>query len=292
MRRLLSCGVVTTPRRILLPVLLTLVASACAQTFQAGAALVNGTKITEEDLDAAIVAQSGQVAAPVDEAQRLQQARQALSVLIQQELIRQEADARGFAISADEAEIEGFYEFARDQYRQAKIKHILFRVDEQNPDQRAERRARATLVQIQAGESFERLARQRSEDPGSADSGGRLPGWTALSQLDPTFAQAVQDATVGEVTEPVRTQFGWHLIMVIDRRVQPLRDVAPQIRAQLEQQAGDSAFQEFLQQLTRDADVEVNPRYGDWDPESATITPHSFLTPPEPVTDPLAPPAP
>lgn len=334
------------PARILLPAVLALAATACAQTFQAGAALVNGTRIAEEDLDAAIVAQQGGVPEPTDETQELQQARAALSVLIQQELIRQEADLRGFAISEDRvdqeiaglqgpvsdeefaervaqagltmdslreqiqlraavdairadlapeidgADLRDFYDQTREQYRQAKIKHILFLAEDEAGEQRAERRARATLVEIQAGEDFDRLARRRSQDPGSADNGGRLPGWTALSQLDPTFAQAAQDATIGEVTEPVRTQFGWHLILVLDRRVQPFDGVAPQIRAQLEQQAGDSAFQDFLVELTQTADIEVNPRYGDWDPETASIVPHRFFTPAEPETDPLAPPVP
>ena len=335
-------------RRILLPALLALGAVGCAATFQAGAAVVNGVSIPQDLLERQLDAASATPGTPVDESARLQQGRDLLVQLIQQELIRQEAVERGIEVTdaaideqlelirqgespeafaeriqqagftldevrdqlflrlaveqlrtqlapeISDSDLRDLYQVSRNDFTEARIRHILFQVEPGGDDRAAERRARQTLVEIQAGEDFERLARQRSDDPGSAESGGLLEiegnQWTALNQLDQTFSAAASSATIGEVTEPVRSQFGWHLILVLDRRTQPFSEVKESLRQDLAGQAGDQAFQGFLSEAMLTADVMVNPRYGDWDPQTGTIVPHTFFERPEPETDPLAPP--
>lgn len=326
--------------------LIALGAVACASTFQAGAAVVNGVKISQDLLERQLDAATAQAGA-TDESARLSQARDLLVQLIQQELIRQETTARGIEVAeADideqlesirqgeseedfaariaqagftleevraqlslrlavdqlrlelapditDSDLRDLYKVSKSDFTQARIKHILFSVEPGDDDRAAERKARRTLVELQAGADFDELARERSQDPGSAENGGLLEiegdPWTSLNQLDQTFAAASNSAKIGEVTEPVRSQFGWHLILILDRRTQSFDDVEDQLRETLGGQAGDQAFQSFLSEATRTADIQVNPRYGDWDPETGTIVPHTFLEQPDPETDPLAP---
>ena len=72
---------------------------------------------------------------------------------------------------------------------------------------------------VEGGEDFAALAREYSEDIGSAQEGGEL-GWTTPGQMVPEFEQAMNATAVGEISEPVRTQFGWHIIQVLDRKNQ------------------------------------------------------------------------
>lgn len=330
--------------RYRLPILalLAIAATACAATFNAGAALVNGESISLAELDRQVEAAAGATGQTGLEGEALlRQQREVLGQLIQQELIRQEAITRGIEISPEEvdqalAEIKGpfseeefaqqlaqagfteeslreqlelrsaveaiqaeltpevseeelrqVYDISKSQFRQAKIRHILWQVPPGEDGAKQERQARRARTEIQAGANFGRIARQRSDDTGSAANGGRLGGWTPLSALDQSFAQGVSEATIGEVTEPVRSQFGWHLILVDARRTQPFSAVRDELRAQLEDQGRDSAFQEFLTGVADRADIVVNPRFGDWDPVSATVVPHESFEPPEPDIDPL-----
>jgi parvulin-like peptidyl-prolyl isomerase len=220
---------------------------------------------------------------------RLQQAgftEESLRAQIELNLAAEEIRA-GLAPEVSEADLRSVYEASRERYKQARIRHILFQVPPGGDGVQQERRARATLVELQAGASFAELARERSDDPGSAENGGRLPGWTLLSALDAGFAAGAQRARIGEVTEPVRSSFGWHLILVDARRTQPFSAVRDELRQQLQDQSADAEFQQFLVTLATDADVEVNPRYGDWDPGAATIVPHQSFTPAEPNVNPL-----
>jgi len=329
-------------RKALIPLLIALGATACAQTFNAGAASVNGVKISLEALDQRLEASQAQQPGAAEDG-LLERQRQQLAGLIQEEILRQEAARRGIAATdddieqqldqlragrseeefleqvrlagltleqvreqlglrivvqriqedlapeVDEAEVRQVYDASLEQFRQVKVRHILFTPDEEVSDEAARREARSTLVELRAGRSFAALARERSDDTGSARNGGRLGGWTPLAQFDPSFAQAAGTAGIGKVTDPVRSQFGWHLLIVDARRVQPYAQVRDQLQGQLTQDAADRAFTELLQSLASTARVSVNPLYGDWDPEQGAIIPHTFVEPPDVGTDPDVP---
>ena len=92
----------------------------------------------------------------------------------------------------------------------------------------SEERARSMLVefkeQVQAGDAdFAELAKEHSADPGSALRGGEL-GWSDPSIYVPEFKEALANLEPGEYSEPVRTQHGWHLIQLIERRVDDATD--------------------------------------------------------------------
>ncbi|MBU4611916.1 peptidylprolyl isomerase, partial [Achromobacter sp. GG226] len=116
------------------------------------------------------------------------------------------------------------------QVTQHRARHILLRTTAvRNDDQ-----ARAQLEQLrtritQGGSAFADLARQYSDDA-SAPQGGDL-GWLSPGETVPEFENAMQNLQPGQVSQPVRSQFGWHLIVVEDRRVQDIGDQSRRMQA-------------------------------------------------------------
>lgn len=256
---------------------------------QEGAA--RGIEISEERVEQTLDELRAQFPSEAEFLTRIEQVGLTLEGLKRQIRLREiEEEIRtSLSPAITEDELRTVYDTSKDQFVEARVRHILFSIPQGQDGAAQERRARATLVELQAGADFGALARERSDDPGSAQDGGRLPGWTLQTDrnLDPSFAGGVQAATVGEVTDPVRSSFGWHLILVEARRTQPFRAVRDTLREQLKQQGADAQFQVFLTDLVSAADVEVNPRYGDWDPQTGSIVPHRFYTPAEPELDPV-----
>ena len=102
-----------------------------------------------------------------------------------------------------------------------------------------EEEALALLQELEDGADFGHLAREHSGDPGSAENGGAL-GWFQGGQMVQPFAEAAAALEPGEVSEPVQTQFGWHLIRLEDRRLAdapPLEAVRDELTAELQRQA-------------------------------------------------------
>ncbi|HRI17824.1 MAG TPA: peptidylprolyl isomerase [Burkholderiaceae bacterium] len=98
--------------------------------------------------------------------------------------------------------------------------------------------AKALIVQIKGGASFEELAKKNSKDPGSGERGGDLD-WASAGSYVPEFSEAMVKLKKGEMTEaPVKSQFGWHVIKVVDVReaqFPPLDEVKSQIEQRLRQ---------------------------------------------------------
>ena len=113
---------------------------------------------------------------------------------------------------------------------QVKARHIL--VD-------SEDKAKELIKKLQGGAKFEDLANANTTDPSGKDSGGDL-GWFSKDQMVPEFADAAFKLDKGKyTTAPVKTQFGWHVILVEDKRTLPqptLDEVKPQLEEQLSQQ--------------------------------------------------------
>src|SRR5439155_1425296 len=143
---------------------------------------------------------------------------------------------------ADDA-VERYYREHATEFeepRRARASHVLVRVPEAGGSE-GEDKARAKVADVirraKAGGDFAKLARDNSEDPGSAPNGGDL-GWVRRGEMVPQFEQALFALKKGAISpEPVRTPFGFHAIKVLDVREagkKPLKDVAAQIRARLE----------------------------------------------------------
>jgi peptidyl-prolyl cis-trans isomerase C len=118
----------------------------------------------------------------------------------------------------------------------------------------SEATAKQIIQQLDKGEKFEVLAKQDSLDP-SKNSGGDL-GWFAPGRMVPAFAGAVVALKPGEYThQPVQTQFGWHVIQLLDTR-----DTTPppfdQVRQRLEQSVEQKRFRAYVDELMKDAKVQ------------------------------------
>ncbi len=106
----------------------------------------------------------------------------------------------------------------RSEINQAKIRHILIQPTEIIDDATAKQRLETALAKIREGEDFAEQAKLLSDDPGSANLGGDL-GWAETDSFAPEFKAAADAAELNQVTEPFRTQFGWHILEVLERRV-------------------------------------------------------------------------
>jgi peptidyl-prolyl cis-trans isomerase SurA len=100
---------------------------------------------------------------------------------------------------------------------QVHARHILMRPNEVQDDATTRQRLEAIRERILAGEDFGALASVTSEDPGSATHGGDL-GWTAPGSFDPQFEEVLGGLEENEISEPFRTQFGWHIVQMLGKR--------------------------------------------------------------------------
>lgn len=106
----------------------------------------------------------------------------------------------------------------RSEIKQIKARHILITPNEIIDDETAKQRLDDALVKIRGGEDFGEQAKLLSDDPGSANLGGDL-GWTNPGTFVPEFDKVVENAEIGVISEPFRSQFGWHIVEVLERRV-------------------------------------------------------------------------
>lgn len=129
---------------------------------------------------------------------------------------------------------------------EVRARHILVEAEEE---------ARAVLARLDAGESFEDLASELSQDPGSARRGGDL-GYFTQGRMVAPFADAAFALEPGEVSEPVETQFGWHVIKLEDRRATELPSFED-MRGQIENFLTRQAQQAFILRLRDGVEIEI-----------------------------------
>jgi peptidyl-prolyl cis-trans isomerase SurA len=145
-----------------------------------------------------------------------------------------------------------------ERMAQTNVSHILIRPSEIVTNEQAKAQAQAVYERIQAGEDFAELAREFSEDPASALNGGTL-GWSTPDQFVPQFAQVMMAAGIGEVSTPFESEFGWHLLLVEDRREQDMSDEARRNMAMdlLFRRRFEEERQEWLKEIRDEAFVEL-----------------------------------
>ncbi len=141
-------------------------------------------------------------------------------------------------IEVPEEELKAYYadnqgDFSREE--QVRARHILRRITPDRPAELAENELEVARQRIEAGEDFAALAGELSDDESNKARGGSL-GLFGRGRMVPAFEEAAFSATVGELVGPVKTDFGYHLIEVQERReggVQPFEEVEAAVRARL-----------------------------------------------------------
>jgi len=106
----------------------------------------------------------------------------------------------------------------RSEVNQVKVRHILVTPDEIIDDETAKQQLEDARERIAEGEDFGEVAKLLSDDPGSASLGGELD-WAGPGTFAPEFEQMIEQSEIGQLSEPFRTVFGWHILEVTDRRV-------------------------------------------------------------------------
>jgi len=146
--------------------------------------------------------------------------------------------------------------------QQHRVRHILVRPSEATTDNQAETMIRDLYQQLQNGASFSALAREYSDDPVSGSDGGNL-GWVSPGQMVPEFEQAMLAADIGELRGPFRSQFGWHILEVQERRQ---KDISGDVRDAEARQAiyrrkFETELQNWLQEIRDEAFIEFKGEY-------------------------------
>jgi len=146
----------------------------------------------------------------------------------------------------------------RSEIAQANVRHILVRPDEIIDDATARQRLEEALEKIRAGEDFGEQAKLLSDDPGSANLGGEL-GWASAGVYAPEFEATIAASEVGVISEPFRTQFGWHILEVTDRRLYDNTDDLKRQNCDMKIRSGkmEEEAQFWIQRLRDEAFVEA-----------------------------------
>jgi len=140
-------------------------------------------------------------------------------------------------------------EFTREE--QVRARHILLQTGNKRTEAQAKAEIEKVKARIEGGEDFAKVAREISEDPGSAKQGGDL-GYFGKGRMTPEFEKAAFGAKVGELVGPVTTPFGVHLIQVTDKReggTIPFEEARRSVRNRLAAQRVDAAAQDLASKL-------------------------------------------
>jgi peptidyl-prolyl cis-trans isomerase C len=154
-------------------------------------------------------------------------------------------DAGKSALS-DEAERKVYDEAVKQVKNEEEVhaRHILVPTEDE---------AKAMLSQLKCGADFATLAKEKSKDPGAAE-GGDL-GYFTKEQMVPEFSEVAFKLGKGQLSDPVKTQFGWHIIKVEDKRTRPT-PTFEQVKPQIENYVAHRAQAEMVENLRKSATVE------------------------------------
>ncbi|MCA1825096.1 MAG: peptidylprolyl isomerase [Frankia sp.] len=241
-----------------------------------------GVVVTEGDVDArlqAFVAQAGNLQALETDAAQNGLPREEIRNFIRDEVVR---DKLRDKLTADqrvtEAQITALYRRNIDRYQEFHVAHIL-----------VSNAALATRLVADARRDprqFAALARRYSTDTSNKAKGGDL-GTGPAGRFVAAFRDAVLAARPGSIVGPVKTEFGYHVVRVIGKRVlRSLAQVRAELRAEVLQTVRDERLGKLLADVTAELKVRVNPRFGRWDAKSATLLP-----PPDDLSSPASSPA-
>ena len=156
-------------------------------------------------------------------------------------------------VEVTDEEVEAYYEENRPQFEtpaSREVRHILVE---------NKRQADRLHQQLENGAEFAELAKEHSQDPGSAEDGGNFTAQQGATVEE--FDKTAFELETGELSDPVQTQFGWHIIEAVgdveDAATQELADVEPQIREQLEEERRNQRINEWIADLRERFEGEI-----------------------------------
>ncbi|MCG8124654.1 MAG: peptidylprolyl isomerase, partial [Candidatus Thiodiazotropha taylori] len=141
---------------------------------------------------------------------------------------------------------------------QTHARHILINTNEIVSDDEARQRLETLRARIIDGDGFETLARSHSDDKASAIKGGDL-GWTSPGDLVPQFEEQMNAMAIDEISQPFKTQFGWHIVQPLERRQHDSTEevLKNKARQEIQKQKSEEAIELWLRRLRDEAYVEV-----------------------------------
>ena len=142
------------------------------------------------------------------------------------------------------------------QEQEVHARHILIRAaaGDEKASKAAEDKIKAIIARLKKGEDFEKVAKEVTEDPSGKANGGDL-GYFSKEQMVPEFSNVAFKLEKGQISEPVKTQFGWHVLKVEDKRVKPTPKFE-EVKPQIEQYVARKAQAELVQKLRAEAKIE------------------------------------
>jgi parvulin-like peptidyl-prolyl isomerase len=163
-------------------------------------------------------------------------------------------------VEPSDEEIQNYYEQNKAAQfttpAQRCVRHILFTEDQKE-------KAEDVKQQLENDGDFAELAKENSQDPGSAANGGDL-GCLGKGETVPEFEQAAFGAEQGEIVGPIQTDFGYHILQVTDvkpEQTRPLQEVESQIRSQLATEKQSEAFSRWIEEQEKERDVKYLKGY-------------------------------
>jgi peptidyl-prolyl cis-trans isomerase C len=208
---------------------------------------------TEQAFQQGIAAQ----ALTMDELKR--QTRMSLQI---QKVIESQINSK---VSIADSEVDAFYKQNLDRFKEGEsvhASHILIGVQPGSSaadKQAAKAKAQQILKQVRGGGDFGALARETSQDPGSAPNGGDL-GFFQKGQMTPAFEKAAFELKPGAISNVIESPFGFHIIKVIERRparTVPFAEVSPQIKDFLTQNQRQTKLQQFIDEKKAKTKIEI-----------------------------------
>jgi peptidyl-prolyl cis-trans isomerase SurA len=141
---------------------------------------------------------------------------------------------------------------------QSRARHILIRVGEKASDSEARIRLEGLRQRIEGGEDFATLARANSDDRGSAVNGGDL-GWVKPGSVVPQFEEEMRRLEPGQLSKPFRTNFGWHIVQVTERRQVDSGDerARQQAMQSIRERKAEEGMELYLRRLREESHVEI-----------------------------------
>jgi peptidyl-prolyl cis-trans isomerase C len=181
-------------------------------------------------------------------------------------------------LKIETADVQKYYDEHKGEYERVKARHILIRVKgsaapaggkKELTDEEALEKTKALRARIVAGEDFAAIAKAESDDTGSGATGGDL-NFFSHGQMVPPFEKAAFALPVGQISEPVKSQFGYHLILVEKHETKTLDEVRPEIEKKMRPELAKQAVDNLRKQTAVKVDDSF---FGPGAPASPMIAP-------------------
>ncbi len=158
----------------------------------------------------------------------------------------------GDTLKVDDATLKTAYDSKLAQYTELKVSHILFKAENEAQFAEALKKAEELRPQLLAGQDFNKIAEERSEDP-TAKANRGLYDWFKSGTMVKPFEEGAMALKPGEISQPIRTQYGIHLLRLEGKRTRSFEDAREELRAQLTRERYANKAKERLEQLRKRA---------------------------------------